>query len=84
MGIPRLKRKIYNLARRRTEVEKRLDEREIICYSLARQCEYIFKKLGYNCTVTHEPKELEHVFNILTLNDGRRIKLDLQSDLEFI
>ena len=61
-----------------------MDEREIICYSLARQCEYIFKNLGYSCTVTHEPKELEHVFNILTLKDGRRIKLDLQSDLEFI
>ena len=83
-GNTKTQKKIYNLARKRAEVEKRLDEREIICYSLARQCEYIFKKLGYNCTVTHEPKELEHVFNILTLNDGRRIKLDLQSDLEFI
>ncbi len=83
-GNTETQKKIYNLARRRTEVEKRLDEREIICYSLARQCEYIFKNLGYSCTVTHEPKELEHVFNILTLKDGRRIKLDLQSDLEFI
>lgn len=83
-GNNETKKKIYNLARRRTEVEKGLDKREIICYSLARQCEYIFENLGYSCTITHEPRELEHVFNILTLKDGRRIKLDLQSDLEFI
>ena len=83
-GNTSTQKQIYRLAKKRTEVEDRLDNREIICYSLARQCEYIFKKLGYNCTVTHEPKELEHVFNILTLKNGDRIKLDLQSDLEFI
>ncbi len=83
-GNTATQKQIYRLAKKRTGVEDRLDDREIICYSLARQCEYIFKKLGYNCTVTHEPKELEHVFNILTLKNGDRIKLDLQSDLEFI
>lgn len=83
-GNTATQKQIYRLAKKRTGVEDRLDDREIICYSLARQCEYLFKKLGYNCTVTHEPKELEHVFNILTLKNGDRIKLDLQSDLEFI
>lgn len=83
-GNTATQKQIYRLAKKRTGVEDRIDDREIICYSLARQCEYIFKKLGYNCTVTHEPKELEHVFNILTLKNGDRIKLDLQSDLEFI
>ncbi len=83
-GNTATQKQIYRLAKKRTGVEDRLDDREIICYSLARQCEYIFKKLGYSCTVTHEPKELEHVFNILTLKNGDRIKLDLQADLEFI
>lgn len=83
-GNTATQKQIYRLAKKRTGVEDRIDDREIICYSLARQCEYLFKKLGYNCTVTHEPKELEHVFNILTLKNGDRIKLDLQSDLEFI
>lgn len=83
-GNTATQKQIYRLAKKRIGVEDRIDDREIICYSLARQCEYIFKKLGYNCTVTHEPKELEHVFNILTLKNGDRIKLDLQSDLEFI
>lgn len=83
-GNTATQKQIYRLAKKRTGVEDRLNDREIICYSLARQCEYIFKKLGYSCTVTHEPKELEHVFNILTLKNGDRIKLDLQSDLEFI
>lgn len=83
-GNTATQKQIYRLAKKRAGVEDRLDDREIICYSLARQCEYIFKKLGYNCTVTHEPKELDHVFNILTLKNGDRIKLDLQSDLEFI
>ncbi len=83
-GNTATQKQIYRLAKKGTGVEDRLEDREIICYSLARQCEYIFKKLGYNCTVTHEPKELEHVFNILTLKNGDRIKLDLQADLEFI
>lgn len=83
-GNTATQRQIYRLAKRRDGVEGRIDDREIICYSLARQCEYIFKKLGYNCTVTHELKELEHVFNVLTLKNGDTIKLDLQSDLEFI
>lgn len=83
-GNTATQKQIYRLAKKRTGVEDRLNDREIICYSLARQCEYIFKKLGYSCTVTHEPKELKHVFNILTLKNGDRIKLDLQSDLEFI
>ena len=83
-GNTATQKKIYKLAKKRNGIEERIDDKEIICYSLARQCEYIFSKLGYNCIVTNESQELEHVFNILTLKNGDKIKLDLQKDLEFI
>ena len=83
-GNTAMQKKIYKLAMPKIGIEQKADKSEIICYTLARQCEYIFNKLGYRCIVTCGLKPLDHVFNILTLKNGDRIKLDLQSDLEFI
>ena len=81
-GNSKTKAKIYSLAESKSKIAERVDNKTIICCSLARQFEYLFRELGYYCTVIKE--DHEHVYNLLRLKDGRLIGLDLQRDLEFI
>lgn len=81
-GNTKAQQKIYSLSRKKIKTADKADERTIICYSLARQCQFLFTELGYECKVEHTGDN--HVFNSLRLHSGRSIKLDLQKDLEYI
>lgn len=81
-GNTKTMQQIYNLSRKTIITADKADERTIICYSLARQCQFFFTELGYECDIEHT--EDTHVFNSLRLHNGKIIKLDLQKDLEYI
>lgn len=81
-GNTKTQQQIYSLAKKMIITADKADERTIICYSLARQCQFLFTELGYECKVEHADDD--HVFNSLILHNGRSIKLDLQKDLKFI
>ena len=78
-------KKIYMLAERnKHNREFKTDKRDIVCYSLSYIIKHLLKEFGYNCIVTPAFETGDHVFPIVTLNDGRKIKFDLQRDLENI
>lgn len=78
-------KKIYSLAKNnRNNRQFELEKRTIICYSLSYTIEHLLEEIGYNCMVTHSLENGDHVFPIVMLSDGRRIKYDLQKDLENI
>jgi len=78
-------KKIYQLAKKeRNNTETNYEKRTIICYSLSYEIKHIVKEFGYKCEVTPSFETGEHVFPIITLSDGTRIKYDLQKDLENI
>lgn len=84
-GNSETQRKIYRLAEReRTNTQADLDKRTIICCSLSYNIEHLLKEFGFACIVTTRELIGDHVFPIVLLSDGRRIKFDLQRDLEYI
>ncbi len=82
-GNTKTQQKIYSLSRNKIKTVDKADQRTIICYSLARQCQFLFTELGYDCYVEHVEGD-NHVFNSLVLTNGRSIHFDLQNDLEYI
>ena len=78
-------KKIYKLAEREKHNSISIDKkRTIICYSLSYEIRHLLREFGYHCFVTTSCEMGDHVFPIVTLPDGRRIKYDLQKDLENI
>lgn len=82
-GNTKTQQKIYSLSKNMIKSVDKAEQRTIICYSLARQCQFLFTELGYHCYVEHVDGD-NHVFNSLVLTNGRSIHLDLQKDLEYI
>lgn len=78
-------KKIYRLAERERHNSTSIDKkRKIICYSLSYEIRHLLQEFGYRCIVTTASEVGEHVFPIVILLDGRKIKYDLQRDLENI
>lgn len=87
-GSEKNKNKIYKYSLcNRKSLNKYLESKTIICKSLAYLLEYVLKELGINIITVFDDDyavNYTHVYNIIRLQDGNCIKIDLQSDLEFI
>lgn len=78
-------KKIYTLAKRNKDNKHyATDKRKIVCYSLSYVIQHLLTELGYRCVVSPSFEVGDHVFPIVQLKDGRKIKFDLQQDLENI
>lgn len=78
-------KKMYRLAESEKHNSTSIDKkRTIICYSLSYEIKHLLQEFGYRCIVTTASEVGEHVFPIVILSDGRKIKYDLQRDLENI
>ena len=62
------------------------EKRQIICKSLAFMMKRILNEFGINCRVERDIQyqQTRHVYNMITLQDGRTARFDLEEDLEFI
>lgn len=69
------------------EIRKRIEDGYMICTSISGTVEYILKQFGIKVDHVVELPEYgqkmanQHVYNIVTLKDGRKAKLDLEQDL---
>lgn len=88
-GNKNQKQKIYkSCINNKDNLEESFKSKIIICKSLSYLLEYILKSLGIKIITYSIPndysKDCIHVLNIIHLQDGRRLSIDLQSDLEMI
>lgn len=81
---------IYNKYLDEEELEKSFETKIGVCRELSMLLEMILKEFGINIETERSTSTDEngirsrHVYNIVTLKNGNRYKLDLEEDLEFI
>ena len=87
-GNTKSKLKIYNDCKKNlVHLQNYFENQIIICKSLSYLLEYILKKLAIKTETIVEKSEqvkYQHVWNLITLNNGLTFKVDLQSDLQNI
>lgn len=68
------------------ELNKEFEKRTIVCESLALIFKKILAEFGIKSEIVQDSEygQFKHVYNVITLADGRRVKFDLEEDLEFI
>ncbi len=68
------------------ELNRAFKKRTIICESLALIFKMILAEFGIKADTEQETNygQFKHTYNVITLADGRRVKFDLEEDLEFI
>ena len=85
-GNRRQKERIYNSRLTQEEIERLFEAKTVICKSLAVMMVRILKEFNIDATVIDSQREVEpkHVYNRVSLKDGRKLNMDLEEDLEFI
>ena len=68
------------------ELSKNLETRKAICKDLAYLVVRILSEFGIEAKVEQSPDYYQslHVYNSITLKDGRKFSADLEEDLEYI
>ncbi len=86
-GNSKTRHNIYQSCSPRVEkLNEYLEKRIIICRSLSYILRYILRELGIKNEMGYEniERKIKHTYNIVKLQDGDTIYLDLQEDLENI
>lgn len=84
-GNRETRKKMEKLAdRARTNTEEVAQKRKIVCLSISYLYKDILKKFGIGATILKIDDADNHVFPVINLKDGRRIKADIQQDLHLI
>ena len=85
-GNSKEKNKIYNAKLTTKELDELFEKRTIICKSLAYMIQRILEEFDIKSFVERNSYDEsdKHVYNIVNLKDGRKLKIDLEEDLEFV
>ena len=78
------RREIYDKCGNEKELNECMESNIIICKSASYILEYVLKALGIDITTITENKpgvDCQHVYNEITLKDGRTFTADLQDDI---
>ena len=86
-GNSKTRSNIYNSCSPKVEsLNEYYREKTAICRSLSYMLRYILRELNIDCIMEYVSKDrrIKHTYNVVYLNDGRELTLDLQEDLEYI
>lgn len=88
-GNSKEKKKIYEKAVNKDELNRILEMRTSICKGISHLYSHILNELGIETTIVREYNEYlnkvgRHVYNQVKLKDGKRLIVDLEDDLEYI